>query len=92
MIKRGLRVQRRAFVASYTIFFTIADVPLLPLSPHILQELLESYLIDFNSLESKIDNTRNQIQNAEELVSLGRYCDVVCCVCSVDQGTLMPFY
>jgi hypothetical protein len=32
------------------------------------QELLESYLIDFNSLESKIDLTRNQIQNAEELV------------------------
>lgn len=35
-----------------------------------VQELLESYLIDFNALESKIDLTRNQIQNAEELVCI----------------------
>ena len=46
-----------------------------PLVPEILskhdemEELLESYLIDFNALESKIELTRNQIQNAEELVS-----------------------
>ena len=33
------------------------------------QELLESYLIDFNALESKIEYVRSQIQNAEELVS-----------------------
>lgn len=33
------------------------------------QELLESYLIDFAALEPKISLTRNQIQNAEELVS-----------------------
>ena len=35
-----------------------------------MQELLESYLIDFNALESKIEYTRSQIQNAEELVRL----------------------
>jgi hypothetical protein len=46
-----------------------------PLVPEILskhdemEELLESYLIDFNALESKMELTRNQIQNAEELVS-----------------------
>jgi hypothetical protein len=33
-----------------------------------MEELLESYLIDFNALESKIELTRSQIQNAEELV------------------------
>jgi hypothetical protein len=31
---------------------------------------LESYLIDFNSLESKIEYLRNQIQSAQELVLL----------------------
>ncbi len=35
-----------------------------------MEELLESYLIDFNALESKIELTRSQIQNAEELVGL----------------------
>lgn len=32
--------------------------------------MLESYLIDFSALESKIELARNQIQNAEELVSV----------------------
>lgn len=35
-----------------------------------IEELLESYLLDFNALSSKIDNARSQIQSAEELVSL----------------------
>lgn len=47
-----------------------------PLVPEILsthdeiEELVESYLIDFNSLELKISFVRTQIQSAEELVSL----------------------
>ncbi len=35
-----------------------------------LQELLEAYLIDFNSLASKVEYLRSQIQSAEESVSL----------------------
>ena len=35
-----------------------------------MEELLESYLIDCNSLEAKITYLRSQIQSAEELVSL----------------------
>jgi hypothetical protein len=33
-----------------------------------LQELLETYLMDYNSLESKLEHLRVQIQSAEELV------------------------
>jgi hypothetical protein len=46
-----------------------------PLSPDILNarddivELLESYLMDYNTLGTKIDFLRAQIQNTEELVS-----------------------
>jgi uncharacterized membrane protein YdbT with pleckstrin-like domain len=32
--------------------------------------LIESYLFDFNTLETKINYTKSQIQSAEELVSL----------------------
>lgn len=48
----------------------------LPLTMEILtlhdrtEELLENYLIDFTSLETKIVLTKSQIQNAEESVSL----------------------
>eukprot|EP01035_Chromulina_nebulosa_P027431 gene27431-36084_t len=47
-----------------------------PLVPEIrathdaMEELLEAYLIDFNSLETKMNNLKGQIQSAEELVSL----------------------
>lgn len=47
-----------------------------PLVPEILsshdeiEELIESYLIDFNTLELKVGFIRSQIQSAEELVSL----------------------
>jgi C4-dicarboxylate-specific signal transduction histidine kinase len=46
-----------------------------PLIPEIvsrhdeIEELVESYLMDFASLESKIDYVRSQIQSSEELVS-----------------------
>jgi Mg2+ and Co2+ transporter CorA len=47
-----------------------------PLVPEILvchediEELLETFLMDYNSLESKLEHLRVQIQSAEELVSL----------------------
>jgi len=50
----------------YWHYSSLTHLYLLHLSP---QELLESYLIDFNALESKIEYVRSQIQNAEELVS-----------------------
>ncbi len=34
-----------------------------------IEELLESYLLDFNALAANIEYARSQIQSAEELVS-----------------------
>ena len=52
------------------------------------QELLDAYLIDFNSLSSKINYLRSQIQSAEESVRWD-VCVCLCmCVCVFVQHTL----
>ena len=34
----------------------------------IVEELLEPFLVDFNSLEIQLNNTKSQLDNAEDLV------------------------
>lgn len=47
-----------------------------------VEELLESYLVDFSSLESKVELTRSQIENAEDLVSLLQPTSKCLCMCT----------
>jgi hypothetical protein len=43
-----------------------------------VEELLESHCLDFNSLQSKIELLRNQVQSAEELVRKLSWFSVIC--------------